>query len=368
VRVTELRATRVEVDLGAVRHNVRRLKPERPGLMAVVKADGYGHGAAEVARAALEAGASRVGVALVEEGIALRAAGIAAPIHVLSEVPAGAEGKAMDAGLTVPLYTDAALARLAHSADGTPIGVQVKVVTGMHRAGVWPPEEAAPFVGRVVAAGLRVEGVWTHLAVSAEDPAETARQLDRFDAAVAGVRAAGHDPGIVHAANTGAVLLHPRAHHDLVRPGIGLYGLLPAPGVGADHGLRPALRWMSTVVNVKPLGAGERLSYGLHYRLDRDALVATVPVGYADGYPRALSSRADVLIRGRRRRVAGNVTMDQLMVDCGDGPVEPGDEVVLLGAQGDEAIEAEELAGLAGTIGYELVTRIGPRVPRRYVG
>jgi alanine racemase len=366
--VTDLRATRVEVDLGAIRHNVSRLKPEGAGVMAVVKADGYGHGAAEVARAALEAGADRVGVALVEEGLALREAGIAAPVHVLSEVPAGAERVAVDAGLTVPVYTDAGLTRLADVADGTSIGVHVKVDTGMHRAGVWPPEEAAAFVGRVLAAGLRVEGMWTHLAVSAEDPDETGRQLDRFAGAVADVRAAGHDPGILHAANTGAVLLHPRAHLDLVRPGIGLYGLLPAPGVGADRGLRPALRWTSTVVNVKPLTAGERLSYGLHYRLERDARVATVPVGYADGYPRALSSRADVLIRGRRRRVAGNVTMDQLMVDCGEGPVEPGDEVVLVGSQEDEAIEAEELAGLAGTIGYELVTRIGPRVPRRYAG
>jgi alanine racemase len=287
---------------------------------------------------------------------------------VLSEAPAGAERVALEAGLTVPLYTDAGLTRLAAAADGTPVGVHVKVDTGMHRAGVWPPEDAAAFVGRVQAAGLRVEGTWTHLAVSAEDPDETARQLDRFEAAVADVRAAGHDPGILHAANTGALLLHPRAHLDLVRPGIGLYGLPPAPGVGADRGLRPALRWTSTVVNVKPLAAGERLSYGLRYRLERDAIVATVPVGYADGYPRALSSLAEVLIRGRRRRVAGNVTMDQLMVDCGEGPIEPGDEVVLLGAQGSESLGAEELAGLAGTIGYELVTRIGPRVPRRYAG
>jgi alanine racemase len=366
--VTDLRATRVEIDLDAVRHNVALLRPERAELMAVVKADAYGHGAIEVARAALAAGASRLGVALVEEGLALRAAGVAAPVLVLSEVPAGAERVAIDASLTVPLYTDAGLTRLAAAAGGRPLGVHVKIDTGMHRGGVWPPGETAAFVGRVVAARLRIEGTWTHLAVSAEDPEETGRQLDRFHAAVEGVRTAGHDPGILHAANTGGVLLHPTAHLDLVRPGIGLYGLLPAPGVGADRGLRPALRWTSTVVNTKRLAAGERISYGLHYRLDRDATIATVPVGYADGYPRALSSRAHVLIRGRRRRVAGNVTMDQLMVDCGEGPVEPGDEVVLIGAQGAETVGAEELAGLAGTIGYELVTRIGPRVPRRYVG
>jgi alanine racemase len=366
--VTDLRATRVEVDRGAIRHNARLLKPEGAALMAVVKADGYGHGATEVAHAAIEAGATWVGVALVEEGLALRAAGVTGPILVLSEVPTGSEAVAIEAGLSIPVYTLPGLARLAAAAAGRPLGVHVKVDTGMHRGGIWPSSETAAFVGRVLAAGLRVDATWTHLAVSAEDPEETARQLDRFDAAVAGVRAAGHDPGILHAANTGAVLLHPRAQLDLVRPGIGLYGLPPAPGVGTDRGFRPALRWTSAVVNVKPLAEGERISYGLHYRLDRDAQIATVPVGYADGYPRALSSRGEVLIRGRRRRIAGNVTMDQLMVDCAAGPVEPGDEVVLIGAQGDEAIGAEELAGLAGTIGYELVTRIGPRVPRRYVG
>ncbi len=366
--MTDFRATRVEVDLGAIRHNVGVLKPGGAALMAVVKADAYGHGAPEVARAALEGGATWVGVALVEEGLALRSAGVTVPVLVLSELPEGSERAAIEARLTPPLYTDAAARRLAAAAGGRPLGVHVKVDTGMHRGGLWPPEEATGFVERVLAAGLRLEGFWTHLAVSAEDPVATELQLDRFEAAVDGVRAAGHDPGVLHAANTGGVIVHPRSHLSLVRPGIGIYGLPPAPGVGDDLGLRPALGWRSTVVNVKPLSAGERISYGLHYRLDRDASIATVPVGYADGYPRSLSSRADVLIRGRRRRVAGNVTMDQLMIDCGDGPVEPGDEVVLIGAQGDEEIGAEELAGLAGTIGYEIVTRIGRRVPRVYVG
>jgi alanine racemase len=362
------RATRVDVDLDAIRHNVATLRPDGVALMAVVKADAYGHGATEVARAAVEAGASWIGVALVEEGLALRAAGVASPILVLSEVPAGAEHAALEAGLTAPVYTEHGLRRLADAASDRSIGVHLKVDTGMHRAGVWPPEDAAGFADRVAASGLRIDGLWTHLAVSAEDATATTAQLDRFDAAVGAIRAAGHDPGIRHAANTGGVLLHPRSHLDLVRAGIGIYGLLPAPGVGADRGLRPALSWRSVVVNVKLLSAGEAISYGLHYRLDRDALIATVPVGYADGYPRALSSRAEVLIRGRRRRVAGNVTMDQVMVDCRDGPVEPGDEVVLIGSQGEETLDAEEVAGLAGTIGYELVTRIGSRVPRRYRG
>jgi alanine racemase len=366
--VRRFRATEAEVDLGAIRHNVSVLKPGGSELMAVVKADGYGHGATEVAEAALSVGATWTGVALVEEGLSLRASGIAAPVLVLSELPAGSEPDAIEAGLTVPLYSEGGLARLARAAGGRRLGVHVKVDTGMHRGGVWPPEEAAAYVDRVVAAGLRLDGLWTHLAVSAEDPVETDAQLDRFAAAVQRVRAAGHEPSILHVANTGAVIMHPRSHLDLVRPGIGMYGLEPAPGVGRELGLRPALTWRSAVANVKSLPAGERISYGLHYRLLRDSLVATVPVGYADGYPRSLSSRADVLIRGRRRAIAGNVTMDQLMVDCGDGPVEPGDEVVLIGTQGEETIGAEELAGLAGTIGYEIVTRIGRRVPRGYTG
>ena len=173
------------------------------------------------------------------------------------------------------------------------------------------------------------------------------------------MRSAGHRPALLHAANSGATILYPETHLDLVRTGIAIYGLEPAPGVADGLGLRPALTWRSKVGSTKRLPAGERVSYGHRYQLERDANVATVPVGYADGYPRMLSSRADVLIRGHRCRVAGSVTMDQLIVDCGDVPVEPGDDVVLIGRQGDQSVTAEELAGLAGTIGYEIVTGIG---------
>jgi len=172
---------------------------------------------------------------------------------------------------------------------------------------------------------------------------------------------------LLHAANTGGTIRHPESHLDLVRTGIGIYGIEPAPGVGTELGLRPALTWRSAVTMVKRLPEGERTSYGHHYLLGHEAWVATVPAGYADGYPRLLSSRADVLIRGRRCRVAGSVTMDQMMVDCGDLEVEPGDDVVLLGTQGDETVSAEELANHAGTIAYEIVTRIGERVPRHDV-
>ncbi len=365
--MSSLRPTWVEVDLDAVRHNVRALKPEEVELMAVVKADAYGHGAVAVAGAALEAGATWIGVALVEEGLRLREAGIEAPILVLSEFPPGSELLAIAAELTPSLYSDAALARLSEAASGREIGVHVKVDTGMHRAGVYPPEATKAFVDRVASRGLRIGALWTHFASSSEDEKTTLVQLERFIAVVEEVRDAGHAPAILHTANSGATILYPETHLDLVRTGIAMYGLEPAPGVADGLGLRPALTWRSKVAATRRLPAGERVSYGHRYLLEHDANVATVPVGYADGYPRILSSRADVLIRGHRCRVAGSVTMDQLIVDCGDVPVEPGDDVVLLGRQGDEAITAEELAIQADTIGYEIVTGIGARVPREHV-
>ncbi|MGH2596528.1 MAG: alanine racemase [Actinomycetota bacterium] len=365
--MTRLRPTWIEVDLDAIRHNVRLLKPERADLMAVVKADAYGHGDVPVARAALEAGATWIGVALVEEGLRLRGAGIEAPILVLSEFPPGSEGIALAAGLTPSLYTDAGLALLAQASQGREVGVHVKVDTGMHRVGVYPPEATTRFVDRVAASSLRLDALWTHFASSTEDEKTTLLQLETFLAVVEDVRAAGHRPGLLHAANSGATILYPQTHLDLVRPGIAIYGVEPGGGVGADLGLRSALTWRSVVSMTRGLPAGEAVSYGHRYRLKRDANIATVPVGYADGYPRLLSSRADVLIRGQRCRVAGSVTMDQLIVDCGELTVEAGDDVVLLGRQGRHAVSAEELAGFAETIGYEIVTGIGDRVPREYV-
>jgi len=342
--VTGWRATRVEVDLDAIRHNVAALKPPGVELMAVVKADAYGHGGVPVARAALEAGATWLGVALVEEGLALRDEGIGAPILVLSELAPGSESAAIAARLTPSLYTEQGLARLADAAPSDSLGVHVKVDTGMHRVGVHPPESAAAFVDRVVAAGLELEGLWTHLSSAEEDEVATKEQLARFLEAVDAVAATGHVARLRHAANSAATMLHPPAHLDLVRTGIAMYGVPPAPGVRGGIELRPAMTWRSAVTMTKRLPAGEGVSYGLRYRTERETTVATIPVGYADGYPRALSSRADVLIRGRRCRVAGAVTMDQTVVDCGELDVAEGDEVVLLGRQGDEEVSAEELS------------------------
>ena len=364
------RPTVAVVDLDAVRHNVRALKPKAAELMAVVKANGYGHGDIPVARAALEAGASWLGVALVEEGLRLRDAGIDAPILVLSEFPRGSEKEALAARLTPTVYTDDGLLALTDAAAtmGRPSPVHVKVDTGMHRAGV-APELALRLCLRIAEAGLELEGVWTHFAAADEPEDPSVReQLDRFHRVLTDLEGAGIRPRYRHAANSAAVLALPRSHLDLVRVGIALYGIAPGPALEDWADLLPAMSLRSQVALVKRVAAGEGVSYGLRYRLERDSTVATVPVGYADGYHRAASGRAHVLIRGHRHQVAGTVTMDQITVDCGDDPVQSGDEVVLLGKQGDQQIRAEEVAVWAGTIGYEVVCSVSERVPREYRG
>jgi alanine racemase len=365
--VTRYRPTVVEIDLDAIRRNVRLLKPDRAELMAIVKADGYGHGATPVARAALEAGATRLGVALVEEGLSLREAGVAAPILVLAEFPPGSEKEALEAGLTPSIYSDDGLAALSEAsrAIGRPAAVHLKLDTGMHRVGLWPLDGAPAFAHRILEAGLRIGGVWTHFADSERDDQGTRRQLERFRTAVEAMAAAGIGPEIQHAANSAATIRFPESHLDLVRPGAAIYGI-DRDASGDRAGLRPALTWRSAVSMVKRLPAGERLSYGGRYVLERGSTIATVPVGYDDGYPRQVEG-AEVLIGGARRTVAGTVTMDQILVDCGDATVAPGDEVVLIGAQGPERITADELAERAGTIGRHIATGIGRRVPREYV-
>lgn len=359
-----------EIDAVAVERNVellvRRAAPA--AVCAVVKADGYGHGAVAVARAALAGGARWLAVALVEEGVALRDAGIDAPVLVLSEPPVDSFGEALAAGLTPTVYTEAGIDAAAAAARAAAAGwsVQLKVDTGMHRVGA-APEDAVDRARRILDAGLRLGGTFTHLAL-ADEPArpETDRQLDRYDEVLGSFAAAGIDPGVRHAANSAGLVAHPRARFDLVRPGIAVYGVAPAPGVGEDLGLTPALRVRAEVTLVKGVRAGEGVSYGWRHVFDRDAVVATVPLGYADGVPRALGLRGgEVLIGGVRRPVRGVVTMDQLVVEVTDGPpVAAGDEVVLLGRQGDDEITAQEWADRLDTIAYEVLCGFGPRLPR----
>jgi alanine racemase len=365
------RPTVAVVDLDAIRHNISLLKPPNAQLMAVVKANGYGHGAVPVARAALEAGATWLGVALVEEGIELRDAGITARILVLTEFPPGSEEEALKAGLTPSLYTEDGLNRLSEAAGsvGTAVPVHVKVDTGMHRVGL-DPMQADAFVSQVIDVGLELEGLWTHLAKSEESTSQfTLLQLDRFRSVAASLKAGRRLPRVLHAANSAATIALPDARFDLVRIGIAMYGLSPGPQLaGPASALRPALSWRSEVTMVKRVARGEGISYGLSYAPDRDSTIATIPVGYADGYSRLLSNKGEVIIRGRRYPVAGTVTMDQIMVDCGDDPVEAGDDVVLIGRQGESEITADQIAEWVGTINYEVVCGISQRVPREYVG
>jgi alanine racemase len=373
--MTTFRPVWAEVDLDAVRANVRTLADiaAPAALMAVVKADGYGHGAVPVARAALDAGASWLGVALVEEGAELRAAGIDAPILVLSEPPPAAAPAVVGLGLTPVAYTpigiEALAKAVAHGDTADPLPVHLKVDTGMHRVGCMADDARALAESVAARDELRLEGVLTHFAVADEpDDPYTSQQLDRFDRVLGDLRDAGVAFDMVHAANSAGLLAFgDRARFDLVRCGIAVYGVPPAPGLAGRVPLRPAMVLKARVSHVKALAAGARLSYGLRYTMPRDGSVATVPIGYADGVPRALSAMGgEVVVRGRRHPIAGTVTMDQFMVDVGDAPVAVGDEVVLLGRDGEAEVTADEWADRLGTINYEIVCGIGRRVPRTY--
>ena len=367
------RPSRALVDLDAIAANTGYLcRIAAPAaLCAVVKADGYGHGAVPVASAALEAGAAMLGVALVEEVLDLRGAGIGAPVLLLSQAPPGAEAALVDTGATATVYTEAgvdALARAA-SAAGRDVAVHLKVNTGMNRVGCQP--DAAPGLARRIeaAAGLRLGGTWTHFAVADEPDLDcTETQAKLFDAVVADIAAAGVDPGVLHAANSAATLVDAeRYRYDMVRCGIALYGIAPAPGLAGTGRLVPALTLVSELAHVRRLDPGERISYGHRYELDRPSWVGTVPLGYHDGVRRGLSGRAEVLVGGHRRPIAGTITMDQFMVDLGDDEMPVGTEVVLIGRQGEAEIRAEEWAAKLGTIGYEVTCGIGARVPRVHV-
>ena len=345
-------------------------------LCAIVKADGYGHGAVEVAVAALEAGATMLGVALVEEGVTLRDAGITARILVLSEPPLDAMETALASNLEPTVYTrdgvQEALRAVLRAPGARVWPMHLKVDTGMHRVGC-PPDEA---VELAVAIHRRPElvlgSVWTHGAVEDEpDNAFTSRQLAVFDDVVRRIGAESVPIPFTHAANSAGTVAFPAARHDLVRCGIAVYGLPPSAEIAAlipEPGLRPAMRVTSAVALVKVVPAGDGVSYGLRHTFTDDAVVATVPIGYADGVRRDLGLRGgEVLIGGRRRPIVGIVTMDQLMVAC-DESVRVGDEVVLMGTQGDEHITATEWADRLGTISYEVVCGISARVPRVHLG
>lgn len=362
-----------QIDLAALRANyaeARRLAGART-VIAVVKAQAYGHGALPVARTLAEAGCERFAVACVGEGVALRDAGLAAPILVFGGARDEAEAEAaVAAALTPAVHAADDVERLARAARGrsAPTRVHVEVDTGMQRLGA-PLAQALALCERAAGeAALRLEGVYTHFARADEpDPEPSLAQLRRFDALLDALEAAGIRPPLVHVANSPGLLAEslrdalPRAN--AVRPGVMLYGVRPAPHLPGE--LRPVMTLRCRVATLRDAPAGSGVGYGALYRAERDTRIATLPLGYADGVPIAASNRGEVLIRGRRHRIVGRVSMDAIGVDVGTAPVEVGDEALLFGAGAAGVLPVEEAALAAGTIPYELLVRVGERVPRR---
>ncbi|RBY91647.1 alanine racemase [Blastococcus sp. TBT05-19] len=365
----------VVVDLDAIAANTSVLR-ERVGrpLMAVVKADGYGHGLLPAARAALAGGADQLGVAVLAEGLALRAAGITAPVLAWLHGPGADFAAALTADLEVSVNAGWGLAEVvaAARATGRPARLHLCVDTGLSREGAttaeWPELVAA--AARAQADGdVTVVGLWSHMAYADAPTHPTiGSQVRVFEEAVAVARAAGLTDARRHLANSAATVALPDTWFDMVRPGIAVYGLDPLGGNAADHGLRPAMSVRARVALTKRVPAGAGVSYGHTYTTPAETTLALVPVGYADGVPRAGGNSAPVLAAGAQRTIAGRVCMDQFVVDVGDAAVAPGDEVVLWGPGDAGEPTAQQWADAVGTIHYELVTRIGGRFARRYVG
>jgi alanine racemase len=364
----------VEINLDHIAHNINQFKQVTGGkidLMAVVKADGYGHGAAAVAAAAISAGASSLAVAFVEEGVDLRRAGITVPILLLGYTDPLQFSALVDYNLTPTVFGyDTALQYSAMAtAKGVTLPIHLKVDTGMGRVGLLP-DEAVEVIARICRLpGLEASGLFTHFAAAeAVDGIYTAEQIQLFNRIVEHCYEKGITFKTIHAANSAAAINCPGSYYNLVRLGLAMYGLYPAPELeGGPVKLRQALSFKSRVVLVKKMPPGSSVSYGCTYRTAGEALIATIPVGYADGYSRLLSNKGQVLIRGQRAPVVGTICMDHLMVDVTEIPgVRLHDEVVLYGRQGGEEITVEEAAALIGTVNYELLCAVDKRVSRFY--
>lgn len=332
--------------------------------MAVVKGDGYGHGAVAVARAALSGGASWLGVATVEEARCLRASGIGVPLMVLGFLPPDDARSAEAMGVRAVVGHASWIEPLAAAAPG--LAVHLKVDTGMGRIGVFC-DDAVRVARRIVAAGLHLEGVMTHLAMADTDEAATWEQLRRMEAVLSALSAAGIRPRWIHAQNSAGLLDFTVPFANLARAGIALYGLHPDGVSGSPPGLQPAMALRAKIIHVKKVGKGFAVGYGATFRASGPMTIATLPVGYADGFSRLLSNRGEVLFRGRRYPIVGRVSMDQLTIGLpADSPAEIGDEVTLMGRDGGAEISAGEVAGKIGTINYEVATGLSLRLERRY--
>jgi alanine racemase len=356
------------IDAGAITRNTARLAraAEGAGVCAVVKADGYGHGAAQAARAAQAGGAAWLAVATADEAAGLRAGGIAGPLLVMGALAEEELTAALRARADVVAWREDFVAALAAHPHAGGIGVHVKLDTGMGRLGTRDADEAARTAAAVAAApGLRLAGAMTHFATSDDDPAFAREQLGRFLPWAREVRAA-HGELLQHAANSAAALGIPESRLDMVRCGIAIYGMDPFGRDPTEHGLAPALELRSYVAEVKALAAGESVGYGRRFVAESPTWVGTIPVGYGDGVRRALTNDCDVLVGGRRVPLVGTVSMDNITVDLGAEPVERGAEAVLIGTQGGERVLAEEWARRLGTINYEITCGISSRVPREH--
>ena len=381
-----------EIDLAAIAHNVqevRRITKPTSKVLAVVKANAYGHGAVEVSKAALANGASWLGVARISEAVALRQAGIAAPVLVLGYIPPEQSSEVVNNNLSQAVYSlemAAALSREAGKTGGK-AKVHIKIDTGMGRIGIWSgPGAVKEIIAIAGTPRIEIEGLFTHFANADGDLEYTRLQLDKFMDTVNALRREGLEVPLLHAANSPALLAMPETHLDMVRAGIIIYGLSPTENIRHSGGtiiygpppaddlkldrirLRPAMSLKARVAYVKKAPAGFNVSYGCTYTTSAPTTIATLPLGYADGYPRSLSANGEVLIKGQRRPVIGRVCMDQIMVDLGnDLEVKMGEQAVLLGRQEGAEITANEIATKLNTINYEVVCMINWRVPRLYV-
>jgi alanine racemase len=365
-----LRPTRAEIDLEAITHNLAVLRglaaPAK--VLAVVKADAYGHGVVPVAARLEEDGVDGFGVALAEEGLELREAGIRAPIVVLNGVYGSAHADVLEAGLVPVVYDLGQIEAFDRAAPDRPYRVHVKIDTGMSRLGV-PLRGLDTFLdGLARFPRCIVAGLMTHLSSADMDADETSAQIERFESALAKVRARGHRPDLVHAANTAATLAHPRSRYDMVRPGGALFGISFDLPQGRE--LRPALRLRTEIIALRDLEEGDTVGYDRTFRCARPTRVATVPMGYGDGLLRELSNRGSMLVHATRCPILGRVSMDLTMIDVTEVPATISDEVVILGEQrhGERRarIGADEIAKLAGTIAYDVMTSVSRRVPRSY--
>jgi alanine racemase len=380
VRPTEatVRLDAIQANLGALRHLLETTRagqvgapPQAPGIIAVIKANAYGHGATEVGHALEAAGAAMLACADIEEGVALREAGITLPILVFGALSVSDLAGVFENQLTPTLSTPGAAAALEAAAAqrGVRLGCHLKVDTGLNRLGFRHDNLRRTMPGVLASRHLRIEAVYTHMA-TADDPESPFldEQRSRFDRATAALAAMGLIHVKRHAANSATLLRDARTWYDWVRPGLLLYGIVPPPLAAADLDLRPALSLVSRMVAVKGVRAGEGVGYGLRWRTTEPRTIGIVPAGYADGLDTRLSGRGVVLVRGRRAPVVGAVSMDMLAVDVTGLGAVPGDEVVLIGRQGDDEITAREMAGAIGSIPWEVVCRLGARVERRYAG